>query len=93
MHNEYMDLDKILELGQKLYLEKFREKLEKESLGSYAVIDVEKEEYVISESKLQAFDLARKTFGEGKLFFGVHIGELNTSTVNFKENASLSWAV
>ena len=94
-HNEYMSLDRILELGQKLYLEKFKEKLEKEFLGSYAVVDVEKEKYVIAESKLQAFDLARKTFGDGKLFFGVHIGELDTSTANFteKENASLSWAV
>ena len=88
-----MDLDLILKEGERLYLDKFREKLEKEFLGSYAVIDIDKQEYIVSENKLKAFELARETFGENKLFFGVHIGELNTSTVNFKENASLSWAV
>lgn len=89
-----MSLDMILKKGEELYLERFRDKLERGFLGSYAVIDVDKEEFVISENKLKAFELAKETFGEGKLFFCVHIGELDTSTVNLKENASsLSWAV
>ena len=89
-----MSLDMILKRGEELYLERFREKLEKEFLGSYVVIDVDKKEYVVSESKLKAFELARETFGEDKLFFSVQIGDLDVANVNFKENASsLSWAI
>jgi hypothetical protein len=89
-----MSLDTILKKGEALYLEEFRDKLEKEFLGSYAVIDVDEERFVVSENKLKAFELAKETFGEDKLFFSVHIGELDTATVNFKENATpLSWAV
>ena len=92
-----MNLDKILAEGERLYLNKYKAELEKEFLGFYAVIDIETEQYVVSENKLKAFELAKEKFGDEKLFFGVHVGELNTSTVNFKdntkENATLSWAV
>lgn len=93
LDNVIMTVDTLLQVGEKLYLSKYKEKLEKEFLGSYAVIDVEEEDYVVSESKLEAFELAKEKFGDEKLFFVVQIGELNESTINFKENASLSWAL
>lgn len=88
-----MDLDTLLETGEKLYLRTYKAKLEKEFLGFYFVLDVENDEYVVAEDKLKAFELATQKFGEDRLFFGVQIGDLNESVVNFKENASLSWAV
>ncbi len=89
-----MSLDTLLETGEKIYLKKYKNTLERESLGSYAVIDVESEECIINENKLKAFEIAQKTFGQEKLFFVVQVGELNESHVNFKENASsLSWAL
>jgi hypothetical protein len=89
-----MSLDTLLETGEQIYLKKYKNALERESLGSYAVIDVESEECVINEDKLKAFQIAQKTFGQEKLFFVVQVGELNESHVNFKENASsLSWAL
>lgn len=89
-----MSLDSLLETGEKIYLEKYKDTLEKNSLGLYAVIDVESKECIVNADKLKAFELAQKSFGEEKLFFVVQIGELNEPNVNFKENASsLSWAL
>lgn len=89
-----MSLDTLLETGEQIYLNKYKNILEQESLGSYAVIDVESEKCIINEDKLKAFEIAQKMFGQEKLFFVVQVGELNESHVNFKENASsLSWAL
>jgi hypothetical protein len=88
---EYMvehSLEDILREGERLYLNKFKEELEKGFYGQYAVIDIEKEDYIASPNKLQAIDEAKKKFGE-KLFYTVQVGNLEKPTVNYrtKQNA------
>lgn len=85
-----MELEELYSQGEQLYLDKFKHDLEQAFLGLYAVLDVDSEEYVVGRTKLEAFDKAKERFGE-KLFYVVHIGEVNSSTINFKENASFSW--
>ena len=54
-----MSLDTLLETGEKIYFDKYKESLEKEYLGSYIVIDVDSEKYVINNDKLKAFEEAK----------------------------------
>ncbi|TSC77512.1 MAG: Uncharacterized protein G01um101424_359 [Parcubacteria group bacterium Gr01-1014_24] len=80
-------LEDILREGERLYLNEFKEKLEKDFYGQYAVIDIEKEDYVASPNKLEAIEEAKKKFGD-KLFYTVQVGNLEKPTVNYRAKQS-----
>jgi len=75
-------LEDIVKLGEKFYEENLKEKLEKENLGQYVVIDVELGKYYIDADRLLAIEKAQKESG-AKLFYIVQIGETQNSGVNF----------
>lgn len=87
MSKDY-SLEEILRLGEKFYVEKLKDKLEKKYKGQYAVIDVENKRYVVNQEKLKAIEKANQKFGK-KLFFIVQIGEIET-TINLK-NVRYAW--
>lgn len=80
--------EEIAKLGEAFYFRELKDKLEKEHMGEYVVIDVEKKEYVINKDKLAALEEARKKFGE-KLFQIIQIGNIQ-KIVNYK-NSSYAW--
>lgn len=83
-------LEDILRSGERFYLESLKEKLEKNNLGEYVVIDTDTNNYIINSSKLNAIDEAKATFGN-KLFYTVQIGSLDTPTVNHRERLDYAW--
>ncbi len=74
-------LNEILIRGEYLYLNTLRLELEAKYFGQYVAIDVESEEYVVSESKLDALDQAKEKFN-GRLLYTVKIGSLDRPAVN-----------
>ena len=74
-NKQQLSLEDISKLGEKFYTEKLKEKLEKESLGQYVVIDVEQGKYYVDSDRLVAVDKATKEFGN-KLFYIVQIGNV-----------------
>lgn len=85
-------LAEIVRGGEALYLNKFRQVLERECHGRYAVIDVVSEQYVTDEDKVKAFEKATAKFGPDKLFYVTRVGDLTGPTMNFKDHARLSWS-
>lgn len=77
-------LDDVLRVGEDLYLNTFKERLEKDYLGQYVVIDVEKKDYTVDENQLAAVEAAKAKFGQ-KLFFIVKIGSLDKPSVNYRK--------
>ena len=75
INRQPLSLEDISKLGEKFYTEKLKEKLEKESLGQYVVIDVEQGKYYVDSDRLVAVDKATKEFGN-KLFYIVQIGNV-----------------
>ena len=75
-------LEEITRAGEKFYFDELKEKLEKESMGQYAVIDVEQEKYRVDPDRLVAIQKAQKDFGD-KLFFIVQVGGLKHPSTNF----------
>ncbi len=53
-------LTDILQIGEGLYLDRFKTELEKKFRGHYAAIDVDQEGYVVNENKLAALTKQRK---------------------------------
>jgi hypothetical protein len=78
-------LEDILRIGEGLYFTKFKEALEKEHYGEYAAIDVEKEDFVVRQNKLEAIEEAQQKFGK-KLFYIVQIGSLDKPTTNYRSS-------
>lgn len=81
-NKQQLSLEEISKLGEKFYTEKLKEKLEKENLGQYVVIDVEQEKYYIDTDRLVALEKAMKEFGN-KLFYIVQIGNVQHPSINF----------
>ncbi len=77
-----LSLEDVSRLGQKFYTEKLKEKLEKEHMGKYAVIDVEKGKYYIDADRLAAVEKARKESGD-MLFYIIQIGNIQNPGMNF----------
>jgi hypothetical protein len=75
-------LEEITKAGEKFYFDKLKEKLERESIGQYAVIDVEQKKYHVDSDRLIAIQKAQKAFGD-KLFFIVQVGSLKHPSMNF----------
>ncbi|MEK7622109.1 MAG: hypothetical protein AAB415_02930 [Patescibacteria group bacterium] len=75
-------LEEISRLGEKFYTDKLKAKLEKEHMGHYAVIDVEKGKYYIDADRLIAIEKAQKVSGE-TLFYIVQIGSIQNPSMNF----------
>jgi hypothetical protein len=75
-------LEEITNAGEKFYLNHLKEKLEKENMGHYAVIDVEQKKYHVDPDRLIAVEKARKDFGD-KLFYIVQIGSIQNPSINF----------
>lgn len=82
INKQPLSLEEISKLGEKFYAEKLKEKLEKENLGQYVVIDVEQGKYYIDPDRLVAIDKAVKESGN-KLFYIVQIGNTQHPSVNF----------
>lgn len=77
-----LSLEDISRLGEKFYTEKLKEKLEKEHMGKYAVIDVEKSKYYIDADRLVAIEQAQK-MSRDTLFYIVQIGSIQNPGMNF----------
>src|SRR5919198_322935 len=77
-----LSVDEIIRAGEKFYFDELKEKLEKENMGQYAVIDVEQKKYCVDPDELVAIQKAQKAFGE-KLFYIVQIGSLKRPSMNF----------
>jgi hypothetical protein len=80
--NQSLSVDEIIKAGEKFYFEELKEKLEKEHMGQYAVIDVEQKKYRVDPDELTAIQKAEKDFGN-KLFFIVQVGSLKHLSTNF----------
>lgn len=80
--------EEIAKLGEAFYFQELKDKLEKEHMGEYVVIDVEKKDYVVNKDKLAALEEAEKKFGE-KLFSIIQIGNIQ-KTINYR-NSSYAW--
>ena len=59
-NKQQLSLEDISKFGEKFYTEKLKEKLEKESLGQYVVIDVEQGKYYVDSDRLVAVEKATK---------------------------------
>jgi len=81
-NKQSISLEDISKLGEKLYLEEFKDKLEKQYTGQYAVIDVEQKKYQVDSDRLVAVEKAKKEFGD-KLFYIIQIGNTQTPSLNF----------
>src|SRR3989344_4430987 len=77
-----LSLEDISRLGEKFYTEELKEKLEKEHMGKYAVIDVEKGKYYIDADRLTAVEKAGKESGD-TLFYIIQIGNVQHPSMNF----------
>ncbi len=77
-----LSLEEITKLGEKLYLEDFKEIFEKQYMGQYAVIDVEQKKYQIDPDRLVAIEKAKKEFGD-KLFYIIQIGDTQQPSINY----------
>jgi len=75
--------EEIAKIGENFYFQELKDKLEKEHMGEYVVVDVEKKEYVINEDKLKALQDAKEKFGD-KLFYIVQIGNIQKQLSNYK---------
>lgn len=64
----------LAKLGNKFYNENLREKLEKESLGQYVVIEIESGDYFVNQDLKTALEQAQTKFPD-KLFHIIKIGE------------------
>lgn len=84
MTNKSLSLKELDRLGEKFYLNELKDKLEKDYLGQFVVIDVEQKRYVIDANELAALEKAEKEFGS-KLFYIVEIGTLQGSDIHFSE--------
>lgn len=78
------------QLGERFYLDK-KEKLEKENLGQFVVIDVTKQDYVVDSDKLSALQKAEAKFGQG-FFYIVQVGKFQKTTLNFRKR-SYAWQI
>lgn len=63
----------ITEIAEKIYNDELKEKLERESLGKYVVIDVQTKRYFIADTADQAVSLGRQELPEG-IFHLIKIG-------------------
>lgn len=77
-----LSLEELTRVGAKFYFDELKEKLEKEHFGEYAVIDVAQKKYTVDPDRLAALEKAQAEFGE-KLFYIVHIGNLQHHSSNF----------
>lgn len=76
--------EEIIKLGENFYFQELKDKLEKEHMGEYVVICVEKKEYVVDKDQLKAINEATKKFGD-KLFFIARIGNIQKQMSNYKK--------
>jgi hypothetical protein len=70
-----LSLEELTRQGSEFYLDELKEKLERDHMGEYAIIDVENKRYVVGSDGVDAVHEAQRVFGE-KLFFIVRIGNL-----------------
>jgi hypothetical protein len=81
-NKQSLSLEEITQLGEKFYTEELKNSLEKQYMGQFVVIDVEKKKYQMDPDRLVAVDKARKEFGD-KLFYIIQIGSTKNPSLNF----------
>lgn len=82
--------EELVSLGEQIYFSK-KEKLEKTSLGKFAVIEVDSKDIIINSDKLAAIEEARAKY-PNKLFYIVQIGNLKQqSTSELNEIKKYGW--
>ena len=79
-HN--LSLEEITTAGEKLYFEEYKDILEKEYMGQYAVFDVKNKKYTVDPDRLAAVLKAKKEFGD-KLFYIIQIGSIQRQDTNY----------
>ena len=79
---QQLSLEEISRLGERFYNEKLRGKLEKENVGEYVVIDVERGKHYIDADRLIAVEKAREESGD-KLFYIIQIGSIQNQGMNY----------
>lgn len=77
-----LSIDELVRVGERIYLDELKEKLEKDFMGQYVVIDVENRAHFVDPDRLAAIRMAQEKYGE-KLFYIVQIGMLRTPTSNY----------
>ena len=82
--------EEIVHLGSDIYFKK-KEKLEKEHLGEFAVIEVKNKKMFIDKDKLAAIQKARKKYPD-TLFYIVNIGTINHPGSELAEMKKHGWA-
>ncbi len=82
MNPPNISLEEITRRGEKLYVEVWKNILEKEHTGEYAVIDVDQQKYQVDADRLAAIEKAKKEFGD-KLFYIVQIGNTQHPSMNY----------
>ena len=79
---QQLSLEEISKLGEKFYNENLKEKLERDNMGQYVVIDVEQRKHYIDADRLVAVEKARKESSD-KLFYIIQIGSVQNPSMNF----------
>lgn len=81
--------DEITKRGEKIYINELKDKLEKNRLGNYAVIEVKTKKHFVNKDLVAALETARKEFPR-ELFFIVQIGKLQT-TLSKNQSQRYDW--
>ena len=77
-----LSLEELPKAGEKFYFDTLKEKLEKENMGHYVVIDVEQKKYHVDPDRLVAAQKARRDFGN-KLLYIVQVGSIQNPSMSF----------
>lgn len=70
--------DEITKRGEEIYINELKDKLEKNRLGNYVVIEVKTKKHFVNKDLVAALEAAKKKFPQD-LFFIVQIGKLRTT--------------
>ena len=81
MATHQLSLEEISQLGEKFYLEQ-KDILEKDYMGQFVVIDVERGQYQVDVDRLAAIEKAKRAFGE-KLFYILQVGNFQHPGLNY----------
>lgn len=89
---ENLSPQEVTQLGEKIYFEKLRSKVEAGHRGEYLVLDVGTENYVIGPDKLSAVNKATQELNGDNLFYIIQIGTLQRPVSNFKQR-TYAWTL
>lgn len=77
--------EEISRIGDQFYFSDLRERLEKNDLGKYVVIEVESKDYFVDKDLVVALEKARKKH-PAKIFHIIQIGTLDKPSINYRKH-------